>query len=447
VPLAELVGKVAEKYEATKISKDNEDGSATLADKGDPTKAKKPRRHIALLFLTIKDLPHEHVWKEWIKSGCGEDGSDDDDGALVSVICHAKYPEQIRSTWLRRRHLLLRRRDVDIDRNGNDDAKGSNNIAVANNAADGFDERNLKFHSRCPEWGSIEIARAMIDLLEEGLRIGGGSDGVKGGQGRFYRRYLSAPEGEDATDAAVADITPPVGRFIFVSESCLPVATLRETELALFGPRTAPDSKASLYDKSWVNARSSPNNGYARQLQWDAIKSHDVPQSHVWKADQWLALNRRHADAVASLPRTYLGGRQLWPAFRRCRASDEMYFPTALATLGILRRTPSKGGGEVEVDDAATESGAGGGIRRRRITYCDWSVGAKNPASFTSSEWRDIVKKARGEGCLFARKFVPASKLPTVRDVGRKRRAGDAEDGDDGIVSAKDWRAAVVERG
>ena len=102
------------------------------------------------------------------------------------------------------------------------------------------------------------------------------------------------------------------------------------------------------------------------------------------------------------------------------------------------------------------ESCAGEYIRRRRMTYADWSVSAKNPASFTSREWKEVVEKARKEGCLFARKFVRSSSSSSllVRD-GKDRkwqRAGDRssnnssidDDGNDGLISVESWRNAVV---
>ena len=52
-------------------------------------------------------------------------------------------------------------------------------------------------------------------------------------------------------------------------------------------------------------------------------------------------------------------------------------------------------------------------IVKRRITYCDWSMSAKNPASFeidrneSFQELKRVIRLAREEGCLFARKFTP----------------------------------------
>ncbi len=133
---------------------------------------------------------------------------------------------------------------------------------------------------------------------------------------------------------------------------------------------------------------------------------------------------------MASMPAKYLNGRYLWTAFRNCRASDEMYFPTALSILGILQR----GDNGEEVDDLSRgESCAGKEIRRRKITYCDWSMGAKNPAAYTSKDWKDIADKARSEGCLFARKFVP-----------RRGKMMGGSTGNDGIISYQEWVDKIV---
>lgn len=485
MPLAELVAKAAERHQA---SIDKHASSVTDGPKNEPRR----RRHIALLFLTIADLPHEHIWKEWLKSSSanysndGKDDEKDDDSTpsedvMVSVLCHAKYPDRIQSPWLRQRHLL--------QKHGNNE----------DDAVEGSGSTPPKFHTRRPEWGSIEITRAMIDLLEEGLRIGSGAissredddagekkneDGGESGRCDTYRRYLAtpandAPSGNDGAGGGTAglertapvgtdpDDIPPVDRFVFASESCLPVATLNEMEMALFGPRsvdsknesekakqpqtTKDDDKtiASLYDKSWINARSNPNNGYAKQLQWDAIRPSDIPQNIIWKADQWMALTRTHGMAIVSIPSKHLEDRPLWPAFRKVRASDEMYFSTALSTLGILHRP--KGGGEVTGESSTkNESCAGNRVRRRRITYCDWSVGAKNPASFTRREWKEVVEKARGEGCLLARKFVERSSSSARSMRGGKRKIGAANNDDGegcGLVSVEDWVSIVGKRG
>lgn len=472
------------------------------------------QRHVALLFLTIDDLPHEHIWRMWLQSfatsSTSAPNNSDKDGTTtaaaqtddksydsslhepplrVSVLVHAKYPERIKSAWLKQFHLLRkspqrqRQRQpkqyggcdkIDISNRHNND--NSNKFSTAHNSGTTQSPPEAAaFHTRRPEWGSIEITRAMLDLLQAGLRIGQEHGSDNDNDEIFVNDNSNENDGDGGNNCIA-----PVDRFIFVSESCLPVVTLAEMEMALFGPRTdvinnnnnnndftssstsiTPTTpNPSLYEKSWINAVSSPNNGYALQYQWNAIlaannnnnsgDSSSIPNNLIWKADQWVMLTRAHASAIISLPNKYLGGRQLSPEFRKCRASDEMYIPTALSILGILHRP----NGIREVDAGTMgESCAGEYIRRRRITYADWSVSAKNPASFTCREWKEVVDKARKEGCLFARKFVRASSSPlSVRDgkewkkQGGDRSHGNVNDNDlyDGLISVESWSTAVV---
>jgi hypothetical protein len=472
------------------------------------------QRHVALLFLTIDDLPHEHIWRMWLQShatssNCAPILSSDNTTTAadktdvndeindtsrhqpplrVSVLVHAKYPERIKSAWLKQHHLLRRKSSQlqqqlqpkqyggcdksDISNRYNN--ANSNKFSTARNSGPTEPPAAAAFHTRRPEWGSIEITRAMLDLLQAGLQIGQ----EHGSDNDTDEIFVNDDSNVNYGNGDNSCITP-VDRFIFVSESCLPVVTLAEMEMALFGPRmnsissnnhnissssssiSATTSTPASYDKSWINAASSPNNGYALQYQWNAIldannnnNSGDpssIPNTHIWKADQWVMLTRAHASAIISLPNKYLGNRQLYSQFRKCRASDEMYIPTALSILGILHRP--NGIREVGAGTMG-EACAGEYIRRRRMTYADWSVSAKNPASFTCREWKEVVEKARKEGCLFARKFVRASSSPSssVRDgkewkkQGRDRSHGNVNDNDlnDGLISVESWSNAVV---
>jgi hypothetical protein len=233
-------------------------------------------------------------------------------------------------------------------------------------------------------------------------------------------------------------------------------------------------SSLSLYDKSWIHARSTPNNGYAKQLQWDAILRHTskeddsttiIPSQYIWKSDQWVILTRQHAFAITTLPQTYLNEYTLLDTiFTNVRASDEIYIPTVLSILGIIHRpmgvkevedynydttttTTTTSGQKRKRITKEDESRIGDEIRRRRSTYCDWSMGAKNPKSFsTIQEWKDVVCLARNEGCLFARKFVT---IPGSSTGGGRRGGGGAvssqsmlgEDG--GLITVEAWKAAI----
>lgn len=206
------------------------------------------------------------------------------------------------------------------------------------------------------KWGSVDIVRAELALLAAGLR-------------------------DNALDAAY---------FAFASETCLPVAH--------------PAAVAALFDDqaSWIDAIFEPNNGYARQDQWEKV-SRALPRENVAKADQWLLLTRLHARLMLRADREIKSqvrckqGKddgEPWRLFAKVRAADELYFPSMLVVCGELRR-----------DDNSR-------VRRRKLTYCDWNSGPKSPTTHPALT-PALVAKARDAGCLFARKF-PAS---AVRDV------------------------------
>ena len=278
----------------------------------------------------------------------------------------------------------------------------------------------------------------------------------------------------EATSTSNLASIPTVDRFIFVSESCLPVVTMQELDSALFhGDDNESDKAAatrsaktnSSYDgsnanKSWINARNTPNNGYARQLQWDAMDP-AIPQANVWKADQWIVLTRHHAWPILSLVdeaaqsvqqngnrSTSSGGNPnrlqlaLWQCFRGVKASDEMYFPTVMSLLGILadgddvKDNPTKTSGSLTT--TTTAAAMSKEVARKRVTYCDWSMNAKNPASFIISrkekfkELKRVMRLAREEGCIFARKF-------TLENTNGANTIGASGDGNEGLGHAQEF--------
>jgi hypothetical protein len=139
---------------------------------------------------------------------------------------------------------------------------------------------------------------------------------------------------------------------------------------------------------SWINARNrntpgTPQNKYERDQFQDINRM--VPQACRWKADQWTVLSRAHAAAVLNIDQHMRPADQLWNSFARINASDEMYFPTALAVLGILK----------EEDDSTAPQ-----VAKRAVTYTDWTEGMRNPAT---CEWDTRLSKAPDDskqGCL-----------------------------------------------
>ena len=175
------------------------------------------------------------------------------------------------------------------------------------------------------------------------------------------------------------------------------------------------------------------------------------PKNCIYKADQWILLTRHHGwplidlidEAEKSVQQNFLKNDfhyksnikvNLWQCFGNVKASDEMYFPTAMALLGMFGNDDDNGGdGDNDVHGSATGTGdvdrdeeiessksIKEEIASRRVTYCDWSMNAKNPASFVINkqddpqfkELRKIIRLARDEGCLFARKFLTGYNSP-----------------------------------
>lgn len=300
-------------------------------------------RCMALLILILDALPFEAQWREWLRRTAGR--------TQVKVWIHAKFPDRVSSAWVKARLVPTSFR---------------------------------------PEWGSVEITRAELELLRVAL------------------------DDEEAS----------IQRFLLASESCLPILPLDQAAEALFA--TAPHS--------WVNYRNTPNNGYSNQQQFVPLVDKGVPPDRIGKADQWVALTRAHAQAILALPKAL--GEDLWPLFKRVSASDEMYFPTCLALLGALGNSGSSQDGKATAPD---------GVAKRRVTYCHWGDSPKSPETYQGLH-DELLTQASAEGCLFARKFKSGSVSLEAWLVHMQRVEGDKGEtyGDIGKEEGEEAAAVVV---
>ena len=379
-----------------------------------PADYPKKTKHLCLLVITIDDLPFEHIWKAWTQTTTQED-------LWISIVVHAKFPQKVTSSWLKQRLLVCPPK-----------------VGRGNSFLD------PEFLTRKPNWGSIDIARAMLDLLHDGLRIGKCTQGDM----RFSaNRYLvkRPPMALDATE----DIIPPVDQFLFVSETCLPITTAQ----VLFD--TVKDTT-----KSWVNARHRQDEGVPKNKyegdQFAGIHRR-LPGQYRWKADQWILLCRHHAALIMDMDRPHISPKhQLWQSFRDINASDEMYFPTCLGLLGLLRydgqdakydrtvpqqqlqqpQDPSKPETLSKDNEEKKEEPKVETVLNRPVTYTDWTEGMKNPASFTKGveDFKRVARLARAKGCLIARKFAPFVAVPGVPLEQQKIT---------GQITAEEWKAEI----
>jgi hypothetical protein len=222
-----------------------------------------------------------------------------------------------------------------------------------------------------PEWNSPEIIRAMLATMNEGLR------------------------------------DPRCGRFIFGTESCVPLYRLSEISKALFKQ-----------DASWLNAFCKGKNNWESQACFRAVNEKVIPPKNVWKTiPGWIMLNRRHAAEIsilaskscshapcnnkpdrsgclgvsedADLVRAWGEGGTWREDNGNVWAPEEVFFPTMLSILGYLNES-----GKDEVV-------------RKSVTYARWKkLGDANPISFSVLD-AELLKEFRKEGSLFGRKFGP----------------------------------------
>jgi hypothetical protein len=472
-------------------------------------KSDRTKPHICLLAIIIDELPYEHIWRAWAdQNGTNNDDDDDDDDpkCYVSLVCHAKYPKRVQSPWVRQRLLV---QPPQIGRGGN--ARGRYTTFA-----------DPIYHTHVPEWGSIEIARAMIDCLKDGVLIGTKKASDMTDVRYTPNRYVitqpprRSPPKEASTTMSTSghdDSTshtgtiPTVDKFIFISESCLPVMTLDEYVKFLFpmpeAAKTAPatllpdnpsvsveknddetnDKDARIlspntdvessspnevnstvstpardmsttttvlptdtkdereetvqptpvvdpWDVSWVNGRSrytvgTPRNMYENN-QFQFIDAR-IPDTCRYKADQWILLSRRHAIQVLHIDEHISQPQyQFWTLFQKINASDEMYFPTVLGILGLLKEDgndPNNTNTDADTNNNTMISPPPltGSVVKRSVTYTDWSQGMRNPTSFTNGvrDLETVARLARQQQCLLARKFivVPSSPPPSAHST------------------------------
>ena len=126
----------------------------------------------------------------------------------------------------------------------------------------------------------------------------------------------------------------------------------------------------------------------------------------------WCLLSRKHARGILDIP-SHLGGMNLWPAFERVWAPEEVFLPTALALSGNME-----------------------GVSRRALTHSRWDERTSDhgnrahPLSYDGSFDDVLVSKTRAEGCLFLRKVKrPLDLSVWERIVVRRERCRDAGTG------------------
>ena len=306
---------------------------------------------IAFLFIIVSHFPYEELWRSWLEGV-----------PSASIYFHSKNPEKVTSEWVRRNLITSSNGDIITYR---------------------------------PDWGSVELVRAMIALLRHALR------------------------------------DPDNQRFCFLSEACIPALPAAEAAALLLGA-----------ERSWIDVKFRPNNGYSALHQFSPMRC----GWRVCKADQWCMLTRQHASIVVQKP-------HIWKHFKKVKASDEIFIPTLLhlakalddqgtlvcrhsidtclekmgethtqnprvtfeaidpqsTRMTVLSRSSKD---ELSTDDIMnhaimsmnTEWPVYGEVEGRKMTYVDWSYSCLHPTTFV---WNlELHRRAKERQCLFIRKVV-----------------------------------------
>ena len=81
-------------------------------------------------------------------------------------------------------------------------------------------------------------------------------------------------------------------RFIFATESCIPIVSL-----------TAAGDMLFQSDLSWLNAFHGPKHRFEELECFRAVRSDMIPAKYVWKSfPGWITLTRKHAAEILDLP-------------------------------------------------------------------------------------------------------------------------------------------------
>lgn len=202
-------------------------------------------------------------------------------------------------------------------------------------------ERTLQ-HSFLPEWNSPEVIRAILATISDALN------------------------------------NMETGRVVLGTESCIPIATLKEVGDNFFSK-----------EMSWLQAYNKGKTTYEDHKCFWAVDSKLIPSEYVWKSlPGWIMLTRKHAEAIISLPQK-VGCDDFVVAWNEVHAPEEVYFPTMLALVGFLRDS-NRGPDEV---------------LRQPSTFAEWKRPSDaNPVNFDSLT-SELLQRLRSSGAMFARKF------------------------------------------
>ncbi|KAL7531573.1 hypothetical protein ACHAWF_003833, partial [Thalassiosira exigua] len=233
-----------------------------------------------------------------------------------------------------------------------------------------------------PNWNDVQVVRTMLSLLDAAL------EGEEMTHVLFYvqvvRTMLSlldvALEGEEMT------------HVMFCTESCVPVAKLREVARAVLWDEACP----------WIESRDGIDVGpEGCENEKDGQRT---PTRSLTSRPPW-------ADSTSGRPSD------------GSAPPEEAYFPTTLSLASEMKEDK--------------------GVSRRSLTHARWDERARDhrdrarPRSYDGKFDDRLVARVRGDGCLLLRKVKEPMDLEVWEDVVVRRKRG----GDAGTTRGKGWEA------
>jgi hypothetical protein len=372
--------------------------SYTTTNNNNDTNRKTNAAQIAICSTIVDTFPHEKLWRKWMDETGGEitiptmtNNKHNTDGgaAIVDADATTTNDDTIVITTSAEMYIHAKFQST------NDSWVQSKTLPI----------------SHKPNWNDVRIVRAILSLIQTALQ-------------NVHTTHI-----------------------LLCTESCIPIATLKETVRSILLDEVCPweeegaaitttttttlsnqskkeednqhQSKKIDWDRSYVNYynRNSPQcTRFDEHNCWEVLRS-SMSLDIVHKAlPGWCLLSRKHAQSIMDIPHQLLHGMNLWPAFTHVWAPEEVYIPTALALCGKLD-----------------------GVSCRALTYSKWDTRAKDhkdrahPLSYDDNFDNELVSRARAEGCLFLRKMKRSLDLAVwERIVIQRSRSGP----DSGIAAA-----------
>jgi hypothetical protein len=178
--------------------------------------------HIGILMIIIDDLPHEAIWRYWSNEVARSSS------CRISYWIHAKYPDRVRSAWVRDRLVKT-------------------------------------FHFK-PEWGSLEIAKVMGKVLEESLAddsslthlIYASESCIPIATAAQFTQSLTVPSPLSASSSSASSSSSGASQSSLASEITAAIDSDGQTAVSAEAERLVPSQC------SWVNYYNTPGDGYAK---------------------------------------------------------------------------------------------------------------------------------------------------------------------------------------